>query len=174
MMARATLEVAKVLIEMRAPMTRQEEYAHYTQQVDRGHVRLTHAEALLIEEVAVNAVYRREPLRAFDHATPLGDSVMTGALKQAWDDVEHPRHREVRAVGVIRDRAFRHHGWGWGVAEDESVELLNEILSSLTDKDDRRKMKKCMTKLSKMDKPVFDELIYTQTAQLVVTATTSP
>ena len=174
LMAKATLEAAKVMIELGAPMTRQEEYANYTLQVDRGHVRLTRAEASLIEEVAAGANHRREPLRAFDDATPLGDEVMTGALRIAWEEPGHPCHRALRAVGVLRDRAFRHHGWGWGPAEAESVELLTGVLDAMTNKEERRSMKSCITKLSKVHKPVFDELLYARAARLVIETQLSP
>lgn len=173
MMAKAALEVAKVLIESKAPATRQEEYARYTQQVARGHVRLTHDEALQIEAVAARAVHRRAPLRAFERATPFAGELMADNLKLAWDDVEHPRHAALRAVAVIRDRAFRHHGWGWGAAEDASVGILTDVLDALTDKGDRRALKKCMTKLSKVDKPVFDEELYALAARLVTESAAS-
>ena len=147
----AMRNVIDLMIEQGAPMTQRERY------LDHPH----------LSDQATRATHVREPMSLFDRATPLPPGALGDEGEAAWGDPEHGRHGAVRAVALIRDRAFRHHGWGWSEPEDAAVAVLRDVQDALADKAEKRELKKCVTKLSKSDKPVFDEDLYALAARLV-------
>ena len=159
------------MLEHEAPSHDPQPFVDSPLSVDRGNSRMLRSDAERIAAVAARAVARRRPLSAFAVATPLPGGTLSDEGEVAWADRAHPRHAAVRAVAVLRDRAFRQHGWGWGPAEEAAVALLVELRDAVEDKAVKRTLKKHVTKLSKPDKPVFDEAIYVEVAQIVTTAT---
>lgn len=146
-----------VMIERGAPMTQRERY-------------LDHAE---LSGQAERATHVREPMSLFARATPLPAGTLSDEGEQAWRDGTHGRHGALRSVALIRDRAFRHHGWGWSEPEDAAVSILRDVKDALADKAAKRELGKAITKLSKPNKPVFDEDLYARAAQIVTEAETT-
>lgn len=143
-----------VMIEQGAPMTQRERY------LDHPH----------LSAQAAGATHIRDPMSLFARATPLPPGTLSAPGDLAWRDAGHARHGAVRAVAVLRDRALRHHGWGWSDPEDAAVVILRDVLDALADKGERRELGKAITRLSKPDKPSFDEALYARAARIVTDA----
>lgn len=76
-----------------------------------------------------------------------------------WNENTDQKKSLLEAIKVLQDRAYLHANWGYGKTEIDAITLLKNFAANLP-KESKKEVSKFITKLSKADKPCYDEQLY--------------